>query len=159
MSHATLRSATTSTFEELALLPAVPDDGRAADRAPLAGGVRVAFTGPLSGVLTVHVTRALLGAVATNMLGRELRSADPLCRDALGELANVLCGSLLPALAGRRAEFRLLPPEWLGAGDEDDDPAIGRAGLVVEVALEVGRAEVTLCLSDGPLPAPAARRR
>lgn len=155
MGPVTLRSATISIFEELALL--MPDgvEGTEAGGAPLAGGVRVAFDGPLCGTLTLFVTGDVLDLVATNMLGRAVPSGDALCRDALGELANVLCGAVLPSLAGRRAEFLLAPPAWLGA-----HPAPAPDGGVLEDAvtlpLETGRAEVTLHLTGGVLPASGA---
>lgn len=160
MTHSTLLSATTSIFEELALLLAVPDAAADAapdaapdaanDAEPLAGGVRVAFAGPLHGALTVHVTAGVLDAVAANMLGRHLppddaSGRDSLRRDALGELANVLCGTLLPALAGRRAEFRLSPPAWLGTAAADAARPVAAAAL----ALEGGRAEVRLYVAGG----------
>jgi hypothetical protein len=50
----------------------------------------------------------------------------PLQRDALGEVANVVCGNLLPLVAGAEAVFRLSAPEWLTEatvsrpGDEPD---------------------------------------
>ena len=157
MAPVTLRSATISTFEELALLMAEGADGadRPAD-APLAGGVRVGFAGPLRGAVTVRVTACVLDAVAANMLGRRLPAGDPLCRDALGELANVLCGTLLPVLAGPRAEFRLSPPEWLDAG-EPTTPARGALAASLAVPLETGRAEVLLHLDDAPFAAGAGR--
>ena len=153
MDPVTLRSATISTFEELALLMASAADADVAD-SPLAGGVRVGFEGPLRGVLTVRVTADVLDAVAANMLGRAVPSGDPLCRDALGELANVLCGAVLPSLAGRRAEFLLSPPAWLGAAPVPP-PAGGVLEDAVTLPLETGRAEVTLHLTGGVLPAGA----
>ena len=154
MPLATLQSATTSTFEELALLLAEPaEDGGAT--VPLAGGVRVSFSGPLSGHLTVHVTGDLLGAVAANMLGRDVDPADPICRDALGELANVLCGTLLPSLAGRRAEFRLAPPAWLSPSSPAAAASPAGATAAIRLALEPGRAEVALHLTGDVPPADA----
>ena len=155
MAPATLQSATISTFEELALLMAEGADGAECPAdAPLAGGVRVRFTGPLRGAVTVHVTACVLDAVAANMLGRRLPAGDPLCRDALGELANVLCGTLLPSLAGRRAEFRLSSPEWLDAGAAAL-PADGALAGSLVVPLETGRAEVRLHLAEGSAAAAA----
>ena len=155
MSPVTLRSATISTFEELALLMADVADAADGGGAPLAGGVRVGFEGPLRGALTVRVTADVLDAVAANMLGRAVPSGDPLCRDALGELANVLCGAVLPSLAGRRAEFLLSPPAWLGAAPVPP-PAGGVLEDAVTLPLETGRAEVTLHLTGGVRPAATA---
>lgn len=145
--QAALTTATRSTFEELGLLlvagdPAAAGVGDASGEPPTAGA-RVDFGGPWAGSVVLRVSDDVLDTAAANMMGRDAPPAEPLRRDALGEMTNVLCGNLLPLVAGRRSVFRLQAPRWLGvAGGEPPD------GAPVTVALDVetGRASATLYL-------------
>ena len=140
----TLASATASIFEELALLCEDPAADRVRAAEPIAGGVRLDFTGPVRGTLVLRVTAGALDAAAANMLALDAPPDAALRRDALGELANVICGTLLPALGGRRAVFTLGTPRWLGEAD-----AAPEAPLVsASVTLDEGRADVALHLPD-----------
>ena len=132
--HSALAQATTSTFEELALLVVDAAEPIAADGAPRpACGVRVDFDGPWGGSVVVRVSDDVLDGAAANMLGSDAPPAEPLRRDALGELANVICGNVLPGIAGRTAVFALQAPRWIGAADA----ACAAADLRIATALEV----------------------
>lgn len=149
----TLYSATASTFEALALLCPSAEISKEQRLAPLAGSARVTFDGPLRGMLVLGVTDDVLGAAATNMLGRDDAPVSSMQRDAICELANVICGSLLPQIAGRRALFRLGVPEWLGGEgvpvtDGDEAPM-----STTRVGLDEGRAEVALYIDNARLAA------
>ena len=116
--------------------------------APLARGVRVAFAGPFAGALTVRVSDDVAATLAANMLGVDAVGGDDrLVRDALGEVANVICGNLLPELAGRAAVFHLGAPEALAAG------AAGAARAAVTLGIDAGRAEVALLVDAAVLDA------
>lgn len=104
-----LLRATTATFENLALLAAEPAagwpdtvDGRAA--------ASVVFDGASRGRLDLIVSRALLPVITGNMLGVVHASDPALQEDALGELANVICGNILGDLDSVRVEVRTTPP-------------------------------------------------
>jgi CheY-specific phosphatase CheX len=149
-----LLTAATSTFESLALLFADVPASAAQAEAPLTHAVVVAFEGPSTGALTVAVSDDVAVALAANMLGLapEAAAADPaLRRDALGELANVVCGNVLPLVAGREAVFHLAAPV---ACDTVATPGAPRGALHAEtVGVDAGRAVFTLHVHD-----PAALR-
>ncbi len=146
----TLYSATASTFEALALLCPSVEIGKEQRLMPLAGGARVTFDGPLRGMLILSVTEDVLDAAATNMLARDDSPALVMQRDAICELANVICGSLLPQIAGRRALFRLGVPEWI---DTDTSNLGNDVAPMSEtrVGLDEGRAEVALYIANARL--------
>ena len=150
-----LLRAATSTFESLALLVAEPALAGDASPAPMLHAVSVGFRGPARGRLVLRVSDDVRAALAANMLG----VADPapaLQVDALGEVANVICGNLLPALAGSAAVFRLAAPMPLPA-DGALHPADGeRRAETVAVAVEAGRAELVLFLVVGDAFPPGA---
>jgi CheY-specific phosphatase CheX len=112
MSHleTELYRATALTFEELAYLLPTGE----LDEQPSFDGVKVAasvgFRGPFGGTLVVTVNQGLLPTLAANMLGEDDVLSEQQHRDALGEIANVICGNVLPRIAGTREVFRIIAP-------------------------------------------------
>lgn len=102
-----LTTATTSTFEGLGLVMAL---GASPDAGAPPRAVQVRFRGPRTGRLELRVTDGLLAAVSANMLGVHGPPAPELQGDALGELANVIAGAVVPALDGPLAIYRLDTP-------------------------------------------------
>jgi CheY-specific phosphatase CheX len=69
----------------------------------------VIFTGPFSGQLLLSISESILNELVQNMLGIESNreiSIDKI-HDGLKELLNVVCGNLLPALAGKQVIFHI----------------------------------------------------
>ena len=104
-----LYSTAARTFEELAFMFPEPDDGPVDDLI-LDAGVSVVFHGPLSGRLEVRVCAGVLQAVAMNMLGEEDTPPRTQQLDALGEIANVVCGNVLPVITDAQKVFHLDAP-------------------------------------------------
>ena len=134
-----LRQASTTTFEEAAfcLVEAIEVGSREIDGAR--GAVR--FDGPLSGFLLVEAEARTAIAATANMLGLDGEPPLELQRDALAEVANMICGHLVSEGGEEFGLFRLRPT--------DDDPPRGLpvADLVLE--LDCGVARVALWL-DAP---------
>ncbi len=105
-----LFQAATSTFESLALL--FPEQGNVegAEFLPLAATVSVTYRGAGAGRVVVGVTAGILPALAENMLGAAAAPDAQVQRDALGELANVVTGNVLPLINGATAVYRLDAP-------------------------------------------------
>lgn len=138
------------TFESLAFMLAMPPE----DEAPLEGTVLtvVEFSGPFAGCLVLGAVPELLTPLAGNMLGLvEEAPATAEEEDALRELANVICGNLLPAIAGTEAVFRVHSPVLLPAGER----YVAGDGLTlaarVRSCLDEGAAEVELWLDQPAL--------
>jgi CheY-specific phosphatase CheX len=128
-------------FEQLSFLFVTADGVAAPPPAQTAASVR--FDGPLSGRLVVTVDGGLPAALASNMLGLDAETTPTVFQqsDALKELANVICGNLLPEIAGTEVEFRVRPPVLLepGAADGDDAPT-----AAATMSLDGGTARLTL---------------
>ena len=135
-----LHSAAASTFEALAFLLPSTELTAAEAAAPWAHAVGVTFAGPLHGRLELRVSADVARCVAENMLGTDDADA-ALVGDALGELTNVVCGNLLPEIAGRSAVFHLAAPRAL-----DLRPAGGAPAFAAAFGVEGGRAELALYL-------------
>lgn len=146
--------ATARTFEDLGFILPSFDLNDAQRLARSDAAVEITFRGRFSGRLVLTVSGPILPVMAGNMLGEdESKMPRETQLDALGELANVICGNVLPEIAGDRETFFLTPPVLLTTllG-----PLAAEAGVVgeVRVGLDEGRAEVRLYL-EGELPAEA----
>ena len=140
-----LSRAATESFETLAfcfvelgpLEPFSPDE--------VDGVVVVAFRGPFSGALALQLSGGILATLTANMLGLDETPSPELQLDALGEAANVICGNVLPRVAGPSAMFSLGAPahfeHW-----EDALAAVGQQPTLIRLRLEGGRADVAFSL-------------
>jgi CheY-specific phosphatase CheX len=135
-----LSQAATRTFEELALLVSCTPSPEVAAQ-PLATGVAVDFEGPQRGTLEVWVSAPVLPGLAANMLGEYDAPSPEMQRDALGEVANVICGNVLPAAFGSAAVFRLQAPRPVAG-------APSAATASVAIGLDIGRAHVALRVTE-----------
>lgn len=105
-----LSRTTAETFENLALIFADTELSSEQASAPLDVTVSVDFRGPETGRLVLKASARVLPTIAANMLGGDQSRSAVLQRDALGELANVICGNVLPLVAGADAVFKLAAP-------------------------------------------------
>src|SRR5512136_311977 len=97
------------------------DQGQLAAKPEVAATVR--FRGPINGGLTVLLCGQLLSAIAANMLGEESSPSVEQQHDALREVANVICGNMLPLIAGTKPVFNVDLPQVIA------DPAMLPPGL------------------------------
>ncbi len=141
---------TALTFEQLGFMLPSPDLTEEQKRAPVDAAVKVEFTGCFSGRIILSVSGGVLPYVVSNMVGEDEAFSPDALQDALGEMANVICGNLLPEMVGNREVFSLRPPERIDPasikGEGDPDAAI-HVGLD-----ESGRADVYL-FATGDVPA------
>lgn len=139
-----LHQAAVLTFEQLSFLlhmPEVEREGVAGQESVVA---QVEFYGPFAGRVEVAAPVSLTGVLAANMLGEDEGITEAQRLDALMEVANVLCGNLLPRIGGGEAVFRMRAPQI-----RQDEPGSGDGGACageVEVGLDEGRAQVRLYL-------------
>lgn len=139
-----LLQAASSTFEQLGFL--LPDEELNEVQegvTDLEAACRVRFRGPVSGALEVEVFGPVLGELAANMMGRDTPPSPELVMEALGEVANVICGNFLPTMSGTRAVFDLSAPETA------THPMLRRPfdeGTVAHGVLGIGGGRVELAL-------------
>jgi CheY-specific phosphatase CheX len=132
------------TFEELGLM--LPMEEEAVDRRQPYVAVCVDFTGPFCGSMVIKACDELLGALAANMLGVSETPSQDEQRDALGEVANVMCGNLLPAIAENEI-FHLEAPRLLE--NVDDPPSCNEDPVAdVHIILDEGSADVLLFVEN-----------
>jgi chemotaxis protein CheY-P-specific phosphatase CheC len=129
----------TSTFESLAFLVAY--EAALGDEAVPVLEARVAFAGAMEGALVLRASPQVAARVASNMLGLREKASPHLESDALGEVANVICGHLLPVLAGREELFRIQAPVVAAPAVSSVEPTASAAlwlcGGIAEIELYV----------------------
>jgi CheY-specific phosphatase CheX len=140
-----LYKAAALTFEELGFMlpsPEIEEEQRAAD-AEIA--VIVRFRGPVQGKLIVLLCGALLPTLAANMLGVESIPSLEQQHDALREVGNVICGNMLPLIAGTKPVFNVDLPQIVSDLNQlPSPPPLASA----RIGIEEGRAELMLYVDD-----------
>jgi hypothetical protein len=144
----TLRDAAMATFEQVVfLLPETPPDAMQRSRTVQAVAT-IEFSGPAAGLLQVHACEGLLPRLTANMMGQDT-APESLQLDALGEIANIICGQIFPHLEPL-AGFRQQPPRvnaGAAGGDGTKQPTNSPAASV-QLGVESSRADVVLYLFD-----------
>lgn len=140
-----LYQATILTFEELGFMFPAPDtDPWELDPASSAA-TSVSFQGEFDGRLVLQVESSMLPTIAENMLGEEIPLEEEMQHDVLCEITNVICGNVLPMIAGKQAVFRLNAPQFMHEIESHEEPS-----AVARLNLEEGRAEVLLFVTEKP---------
>lgn len=120
-------------------------------RRVMAWWAAVDFQGPVSGSLEIGFSGSLATELTANMLGAEPPVEVALIGDALGEIANVVCGNLVPSLGRPEDVFHLGAPRVEAANTRPS--ASTPPAAQVAIGAGEGRAEFTLHLA-GPIPEP-----
>lgn len=106
----------------------------------------VRFDGAAEGAMKIRVTPELFDAIAENMLGME-EGDDSLKEGALCEIANIICGNMVPVFAKGDNICYIRPPEILDNPDKLKDFK-GLETETVQVYLDEGVAEITVYLKS-----------
>ncbi|MEZ5427210.1 MAG: chemotaxis protein CheX [Pyrinomonadaceae bacterium] len=134
-----LYQATILTFEELGFMFPMPDDEISGLDPKTSSAISIDFDGEFEGQMVLQVESQMLPTIAENMLGEETALDEEIQRDALGEIANVICGNALPMIAGKKAVFKLRAPEFVEEFKKTAEPK-----AAARFSLDEGRAEVLL---------------
>lgn len=134
-------------FEDLGFMLPTAELNSEQANATFQAGVSINFFGPLNGTLVLQLNGDILPILAANMLGEDEPPPLPQQHDALKELANVICGNLVPLISSTEAVFDLGGPEIRDIPFEID--ADGPAAAAQQtIGLENGAAELWLFLSE-----------
>ncbi len=145
-----LKTVGEETFESLAFMLMMDDDMGESAGDENAVTARITFSGPFSGAVYLGASAGVLPAVAANMLGLDFDEApdDAVQHDAFKELLNVICGNLLPRIAGAKAVFDVSPAEILAPGplplQHENCSLAGKTAM----QLDEGKAELVLFVAD-----------
>lgn len=132
-----LKESTIITFEDICFIYQVPELKDAQKDMELEAAAEVKYRGDLTGKLLIETRGGLSKAIAANMLSNDLPSAQQK-KDALGEIANIICGNVVPSLGRGKLEYKIESP-WPLNKDE----------LLKEEKQENPLAEITLNFNEG----------
>ncbi len=138
------------TLASLAFIMPLDPDEEAPDETDARLVASVSFTGPFDGTLFLSVPAGLLRELSANMLGAEDDEEPPIDEqhDAFAEALNVICGNLLPVIAGAEVVFDVHAPEILtDSRIPDEVEQLAPAGSA-RLALDAGSAELTLFIDE-----------
>ena len=141
------------TLGKLAFIFAFADVERVNDGPSPAVAGRVDFNGYFSGYLMMRISQGAVGELAANMLGLDddCEISDAEQQDAFKEMLNVICGNLLPAIAGDQMEFLIGSPMVLSEDDARMELSQKDPLCVARLMLEDGFCDLYF-YPDGPLP-------
>lgn len=143
------------TLEKLAFIfgSTIEANTSACTKGPIATAA-VRFNGAFSGKMALRISEIALPELAANMLG--IDESGPVeidhQQDALREVANVICGRLLPLIGGKDAEFSIEQPLIIDAKTAANSWSADNLIANVSLSLEEGGCDLALTL-DGELPA------
>ncbi len=140
-----LSTAAALTFEELGFILPSPDLTTTQRQAPGRAVVSVEFHGPLQGKLWVALYGNILSLLTANMLGEDTIPSEQQQQDALQEICNVICGNMLPKIAGTEAVFQIGTPEY-HAFSTSIVEQFTSASSTATIGLDEGRADLCLVL-------------
>ena len=75
----------------------------------LEAAAEVKYRGDFTGKLVIETRGGLFSAIAANMLSIDIPSSQQK-KDALGEIANIICGNVVPSLGGAGGDIKLKAP-------------------------------------------------
>ncbi len=128
-----------AAFEQAAFMAVSRTPSEAQRAQPIESAVAVDIDGASRGRMVLGLSTNLFPQLAGNMLGDDTPLPAEQQRDALGEMANIIAGVLLPALSGPDAVFRLSAPRLVILDEER--PLCTTA---IEVGIDDGRVELLL---------------
>jgi chemotaxis protein CheY-P-specific phosphatase CheC len=140
-------------LENLAFLFFAPEDTRDTMDYNVAVAAKISFTGLFSGTLVLALSNQVLPEIARNMLGGvDEDILVPRQHDAFKELLNVICGNMLPAIAGKREVFAIGVPDIISPEEMTALALRCPATSMAKVELDNGQIDFFLLIDGEEIP-------
>jgi len=146
-----LKTAGMKAFEETCYLYPVPELKEVQEMLPMEAAVEVKYRGDFTGRILIEARGGLSQAIAVNMLSSQDPSEEQKM-DALGEIANIICGNVIPALGGISQGYRIEAPRCIPLNEVQNN-LLGEPLVSMVLNLNQGRADLKFYV-DGYYPAP-----
>ena len=141
------------TFEQLAFMFGFSQEAENPVPSDSPVFARISFSGYFCGTLVMKVSSIILEELAANMLGvdEEEKTTMDQQHDALKETLNIICGNLLPVVAGKHEIFNINLPEIVPAENMSEGSGGPQPVCCVNLAFDVGQCKIVLFV-DGKVP-------
>lgn len=148
----TIVEATTEVFSTMLMIEAVPGEPITPDSTGIkiksnVSGM-IGLTGLYRGVLAIHAPKSAALAMTGYLLGIEVPEINEDVQDALGEMANMLAGSLKLALSKMGKDIKLSIPSVITGDDYTLACFEGTQGVVVPFTIAEGTFVVEVQLME-----------
>ncbi|MCE5211797.1 MAG: chemotaxis protein CheX [Deltaproteobacteria bacterium] len=147
-----LEAASVNTFEDVCFMYQVPELKNSHKNLKLEAASAVRYRGDYTGMLLIETRGNLFSAIASNILSTEspgLRQK----KDALGEIANIICGNVVTSLGRGKLGYKIESPKALNK--DDLLKKTGHEKPVAEITLNFneGRADIKFFIDGYSVPA------
>ena len=99
----------------------------------------IGFAGRAEGMLAVHTPGEVAKAITGGFLGMEIDAVNEDVKDAIGELANMIAGSVKLAIVENGSEIRLSPPSVICGDSYTVKAPVETQGLCIPFVIPEGR--------------------
>ena len=138
-----LKEATIRTFEDICFIYQVPELKDAQKNLALEAAAEVKYRGDFTGKLLIETRGGLFMSIAANMLSNDVPSTQQK-KDALGEIANIICGNIVPSLGRGGREYKIESPISLKKDDLLKEKKQGKPLVEITLNFNQGRADIKL---------------
>jgi CheY-specific phosphatase CheX len=138
-----LKESTIRTFEDICFIYQVPELKDAQKNLALEAAAEVNYRGDFTGKLLIETRGGLFMAIAANMLSNDVPNTQQK-KDALGEIANIICGNVVPSLGRGGREYKIESPRPLKKDDLLKEKKQGKPLAEITLNFNQGRADIKL---------------
>lgn len=134
MEHAqSIIDATQEIFSSMIMLEVTPGEPFSRKQGAITHSISgiIGLAGSMKGLLAIHLPNQAAIAVTSAFLGMEVEEVDDDVQDAIGELANMLAGSLKSALDPSGSEMQLSMPSAIHGEEYSVDCLAGATTVAV----------------------------
>jgi CheY-specific phosphatase CheX len=136
-----LEEATVSTFEYICFMYPAPELKDIQKNLKLEAAAEVKYKGNYTGKLLIETRGDLLSAIAGNILSNDFPNPQQK-NDALGELANIICGNIVPYLGRGGQGYKIESPHSLNKKELSEKKKQGKPLAKVTLNFNQGRADI-----------------
>jgi CheY-specific phosphatase CheX len=135
------------TFEDTCFMYVAPEMEEVQKNMPIEAASQVQYRGDFTGRLLIETRGGLLSAIAANMLSNDDTSAQQK-KDALGEVANIICGNVVISLGRSDRGYKIESPRFLSKEEMLKEEGQGSVVAKVTLNFNEGRADIKFFVDD-----------
>jgi chemotaxis protein CheX len=135
-----ISKAAVEIFQTMLMMDAVPGEPMAKRAGSFRNSVSgiVGLAGPSKGTLAIHIPEQTALKITSSFLCMDVDQVDEDVKDAIGELANMLAGSIKADLSESGAEYKLSIPSVVCGAEYQIDCLAESQGGIVPFAIDGG---------------------
>jgi len=143
-----LEEASVNTFEDTCFMYQVPELNNVQKNLTLEAAAEVKYRGDYTGSLLIETRGGLFSAIAANILSID----SPSClqkKDALGEIANIICGNVVTSLGRSKQGYKIESPRSLKKDELLKGKRQGKPLAEITMNFNEGRADIKFFVDGG----------